>query len=161
LAAAALAAGHDRALEGARGLSRSARALAVTGAAVVAAATAIPYDLGGKRDLTRDVALLYGPDVASGLWRAATPIGLAALVAVVAMGRRLPRELAAGILLAAGVAAAVFYAAHLTPATDGGRLTSFGPGAVVGIVGAAAVVLAGAISIPRGRAPSVSGPSGV
>ena len=150
LAGAVLAVGRDDALMAEGELSSTAVVLAAAGAVAVAAAAAIPYDLGGERDLTRNIAVLHGPEAAAGVWRALAPLGLAALVAAAALGhRRLPREFVAGILVAAGGAAAAFYVAHLTPATDDDGLTSFGPGAVVGIVGAAVVVAAGWLSRQR------------
>src|SRR5918999_430105 len=150
LAGAVLAVRRDDAVTGEGELSSTAVVLAVAGAVAVAAATAIPYDLGGERDLTRNIAVLHGPEAAAGVWRALAPLSLAALVAAAALGHlRLPREFVAGILVAAGGAAAAFYVAHLTPATDDDGLTSFGPGAVVGIVGAAVVVAAGWLSRQR------------
>lgn len=124
------------------------RFLALAGAVVVLVAVFVPYDYGGRGGPHFAV---IGGDLPQGLiWGAVEPLCVfVAIVLVVLLAwTRVPRLVLAGFLFAVALQVGLFYAALLYPAFDHSQLGSLGPGAFLGIFGAA-LVIAAAVDLYR------------
>jgi hypothetical protein len=123
---------------------------AFVGAIVVIVACALPYANLTDNSVSNTTPSIFNPGYPGGLWYAVEPVAVAVLgivagVVLIALGGRVPRALAAGVLLALGAQTIVLFAGYLGSSASGSS-ERVGIGGAVGVVGGLAIAFGGTLA---------------
>jgi hypothetical protein len=123
---------------------------AFVGAIVVILACALPYATLTGNAVSNPTPSIFNPGYSGGLWFAVEPVVVAALgivagVLLIALRGRVPRALAAGVLLALGVQTIVLFAGYVG-SSAGGESEQVGIGGAIGVVGGLAMAFGGTLA---------------
>jgi hypothetical protein len=124
--------------------------VAFAGAVVIIVACALPYATFTDPSVSPSTLSIFNPGYPGALWYAVEPVavavlGVAAGVLLIALRGRVPRALAAGVLLALGVQTFVLFIGYvLAAATGPGEHAAIGGG--IGLLGGLAMAIGGALA---------------
>jgi len=131
-------------------LAVASAVVAFVGAAVTIVACAFPYANYTDSTVSPTSPSIFNPGYPGALWYAVEPVivavgGIVAGVLLIALRGRVPRALAAGVLLALGAQTFVLFVGYVGAAATGPSERA-GIGGGIGLIGALALAIAGGLA---------------